>query len=97
MIYLFGKEPAVILGALSEVVKAIIPMLIIFNFINWSGEQVAQVMLVVGVVIGFLNVVLTRSQVVPTERANEQIETAIKMPASATLKQVLAENERVNE
>ena len=34
------KEPNVILGALAEVVKAIIPTLIIFGFIHWSSEQV---------------------------------------------------------
>ena len=93
---MFGKEPAVILGALSEVIKAIIPMLIIFNFINWSGEQVAQVMLVVGVGIGFLNVLLTRSQVVATEKANAQIEVAIGMPASTTVAQVVKAEERAS-
>lgn len=91
---MLGKEPAVILGALSEVIKAIIPMLIIFNFINWSGEQVAQVMLVVGVIIGFLNVVLTRSQVVPTETANAQIAVGIKSPKNTTVEQVIAKQER---
>jgi hypothetical protein len=91
---MFNKEPAVILGALSEVVRAIIPTLIIFGLINWSGDQVAQVMLLVGVMVGFLNVLLTRSQVVPTEKANAQIETAIRMPADATVKQVIAKQER---
>lgn len=91
---MFGKEPAVILGALSEVIKAIIPMLIIFGFIQWSGEQVAQVMLVVGVGIGFLNVLLTRSQVVPTEKANAQIETAIRMPATSNVEDVIKKEAR---
>lgn len=77
---MFGKEPTVILGALSEVVRTIIPMLIIFNFINWTGEQVAQVMIVVSAVVGFLNIAFTRSQVVPTEVANKQIEVALDKP-----------------
>lgn len=85
---MLGKEPAVILGALAEVIKAIIPMLIIFGFINWSGEQVAQVMLVVGVAIGFLNVLLTRSQVVPTEVADKQILQAVRMPAGTSIGEV---------
>ena len=93
---MFTKEPAVVLGALSEVIKAVIPMLIIFGFINWSGEQVAQVMLVVGVVIAFFNVLLTRQQVVPTEKANAQIETALAMPATATVAEVVAKEERIN-
>lgn len=90
---MFGKEPAVILGALSEVVRAVIPTLIIFGYIQWTGEQVAQFMLLAGVVIGFFNVLLTRSQVVPTERANDQIRMAIDSPSSATVEQVIAKTE----
>lgn len=59
---MFSKEPAVVLGAVSEVIKAVIPMLIIFGILKWSGEQVAQVMLVVGVTVSALTVVLTRQQ-----------------------------------
>lgn len=88
---MLGKEPAVILGALSEVVRAVIPTLIIFGYIQWTGEQTAQFMLLAGVIIGFFNVLLTRSQVVPTERANSQIETAISMPSSATVSDVIKE------
>lgn len=88
---MLGKEPAVILGALSEVVRAVVPTLIIFNYIQWTGEQTAQFMLLAGVVIGFFNVLLTRSQVVPTERANSQIETAIAMPSNATVSEVIRE------
>lgn len=91
---MFQKEPTLILGALSEVIRAVIPTLIIFGFIQWTGEQVAQVMLLVGVVIAFLTILLTRSQVVPTEKANAQIETAIRMPASATVPQVIAKQEK---
>lgn len=91
---MLNKEPAVILGSLSEVVRAIIPTLIIFGFIQWTGDQVAQVMLLVSVVVGFLNTALTRSQVVSTETANAQIETAIRMPSNATVQQVIAKQER---
>ncbi len=91
---LFGKEPAVIIGAIAEVIKAIFPMLIIFGLIHWSADQLAQVMIVVGVVVGALNVILTRSQVVPTETANAQIRTAVTMPPDSTLKQVIAEHKK---
>jgi hypothetical protein len=91
------REPTVILGALSEVVKAVIPMLIIFNFINWSGEQVAQVMLVVGVVIAFFNVLLTRSQVVPIDKSDALVKKAIEMPANTTLHQVIAAEKKEHE
>jgi len=91
---MFNHEPAAILGGLSEVIRAIIPTLIIFGFIQWSGDQVAQVMLLTSVVVGFFNILLTRSQVVPTDKANAQIRTAIHMPSDATVKQVIAKQER---
>lgn len=70
------KEPAVVLGALAEIVKAIIPALIIFGILKWSAEQVAQVMLLVGVVVGSLTVVLTRSSTTPTPAVDALIKTA---------------------
>lgn len=73
---MINKEPAVILGAISEVIRAIIPTLIIFGVLHWTGEQVAQFVLLVGVVIGALNVTLTRSQTVPTAVADKQIDIA---------------------
>jgi hypothetical protein len=88
---MLNKEPAVILGSLSEVVRAIIPTLIIFGYIQWTGDQVAQVMLLISVIVGFFNAALTRSQVVPTVKANSQIETAITMPATATVNDVIKE------
>lgn len=94
---MFGKEPAVVLGALAEVVKAVIPALILFGLLTWTPEQVAGVMFVVGVAVSSLTVILTRSQVVPTETVNSQIETAIRMPATSTVKQVIAAEEKAAE
>lgn len=85
---MFGKEPTVVLGALSEVIKAIIPMLIIFGFINWTGEQVAQVMLVVGVGIAFFNVMLTRSQTTSEPQMNALIRTAVSQPSGTAVETV---------
>lgn len=93
---MLGKEPAVVLGALSEVIKAIIPTLIIFGFIHWTGDQVAQIMFLVSVLVGSLTIVLTRSQVVPTETANSQIATAIRMPNTATVNEVIKAEEKQN-
>jgi len=93
---MLNREPAAILGGLSEVVRAIIPTLIIFGFIQWSGDQVAQVMLLTSVIVGFFNVLLTRSQVVPTDKANAQIQTAIAMPSNTTVKEVIKKEEEVS-
>ena len=91
---MFNREPTVIFGALAEVIRQVIPMLIIFGIIHWTGEQVAQVMTVVSAVIAFFTIALTRSQVVPNEKANAQIQTAIRMPLDSTVEQVIAKQER---
>lgn len=91
---MFGKEPAVVLGALSEVVRAVIPTLIIFGIIAWTSEQVAQVMLLVGVTVKAIEIVVTRSQVVAVEKANAQILTATRMPEGTSVEAVIAKQER---
>lgn len=91
---MFGREPAIVLGALGEVVRAVIPMLILFSIIVWDDKQVAGVMLVVGVAIKFFEVILTRQSVVPTETANSQIAKAVSMPTGTTVKEVIAAEAR---
>lgn len=88
---MFGKEPAVILGALSEIVRAVIPTLIIFGIIHWTPEQVAQFVLLVGVVVGSLNVVLTRSQTVAAVTADKQIEIAKASPVNRPTEEIVKE------
>lgn len=73
---LFNKEPAVIIGGMAEIIRSVIPMMIIFGLIQWTDDQLAQVMLVIGVTVGVAEKWFTRSQVVPNEMANKQIEIA---------------------
>jgi hypothetical protein len=90
---MWGKEPAVFFNGLAEVIRAIIPVLILFGFIQWTDEQIAGVMLLVGVVVGFLITMLTRSQVVSVDKANAQIETALRLSPSTTVAEVIAKTE----
>lgn len=87
---MFGKEPAVIFGGLGEVVRAIVPLLIIFGFIHWTPEQTAAAYLAVSVILGYIVTLLTRSNTTPTETVNELIKTAVKMPADSTVAEVKA-------
>lgn len=91
---MFGREPAVIIGGIAEIIRAVIPMLIIFGYLQWTDNQLAQVMLVIGVAVAVGEKWFTRSQVVPTERANEQIQRAIESPSSTTVEQVIAAQEK---
>lgn len=86
---MFGKEPALILGFISA------GLILAVGFgLRISGEQVNNIMLFAGAAIALFGGVATRSQVIPTEKANAQIETAISMPSNSTLKQVIARQEK---
>lgn len=94
---MINREPAAILGGLSEVVRAIIPTLIIFGYIQWSGDQVAQVMLLTSVIVGFFNVLLTRSQVVPVQVADKQMEIAKASSSDRPTAQIVAQAQKETE
>ena len=82
------REPTVILGAIAEIIKAIVPTLIIFGIIHWTSDQTAQVMLLVSVVVGSLTVVLTRSQVSSGPHVDDLIATALTQSSSTPIEVV---------
>ena len=87
---LFTKEPTVVLNAISEIIKAVIPMLLIFGILHWTDPQVGAVILVMNVVIGSLTTILTRAQVVSNDQANKLIATAVSLPAGTPVELVKA-------
>jgi len=70
------QEPTVVFGGLSEIIRAVIPVLLAFGYIHWSNEQIGLVLVLVGVVIGFLTILFTRSSTVPIVIADKQMEIA---------------------
>lgn len=87
---MFSKEPAVIIGIIAEVARSIIPLLLVFGFIQWNDSQIGQVMLVIGVTVAAAEKLFTRSQVRPEAEVNELIETAIQSPKSTRVEAVKA-------
>lgn len=85
---MFGKEPAVIFNGIGEIIRAIIPCLILFGFIHWTDQQIAGVLLVASIMLSFLTTLLTRSQSTSTETMDTLIKTAVRMPASTTVEEV---------
>lgn len=90
---MFGREPAVIIGGMAEIIRAVIPMMIIFGLLQWTDKETAQVMLVIGVAVAVGEKWFTRSQVVPTETANAQIKLAIAGPSDAKVSEVIKKEE----
>lgn len=86
-----NKEPAVIVKAIEEILRAAIPMALAFGWIHWTDVQIGTVVLFTGLVLGFVSLMFTRSQVVPMQVADKQIDVALKMPSTATKEQVITE------
>lgn len=82
------KEPTIYIGGIGEIIRAIIPLLIIFGFIQWTDQQIAAVILAMSVTLGFLGTLFTRSVVTPTEVSDTLIRTAVQMPITTTVDEV---------
>ena len=81
---MFSKEPAVILGFISA------GLILATGFgLRLSGEQVNNIMMFAAAAIALFGGVVIRQQVVPTETANRQIRTAVRMPPETTVEQVV--------
>lgn len=94
---LINREPTVIIGGIAEIVRAIIPLLLIFGLINWTDSQIGTVMVLIGVLVAFAEKLFIRSQVVSTGTANSQIATAVRMPAGTTVDEVIAKEKKDNQ
>lgn len=70
------REPAVIINGLSELLKQILPLLVVVGLVQMSPEKLAGWISIIGLVLFFVSTTLLRSQVVATETANKQIEVA---------------------
>jgi len=86
---MFQREPAVIFNGVAELLRQLVPLLIVFGFIHWTDVQIAAVFAFSSVALTFLTTIATRSQTVSTQTANAQIETALRLPASTPVAQVV--------
>lgn len=80
-----NKEPAIILG----LVGALIALGVGFG-LPVTPAQVGLIMAAVSAILAFV----MRTQVVPTEKANAQIATAVRSPAGTTVEEVITKTER---
>lgn len=82
-------EPTVVTGAISELVRQVLPALVVLGVVSFTDVQLAAIFMVVSASIAFLNVLVSRSQVVPVERANEQIQAGISASPGTTVEEVI--------
>lgn len=93
----WNKEPTVIINGFLGLLTQILPLLVIMGFITLTPEKLAALISISGLLLTFILTTLLRSQVVPTERRDEQVITAVSMPKGTKLAEVIQENAERNE
>jgi hypothetical protein len=73
---MFNREPAIVFNSLGEIAKAVIPVLILGEFVHWSDKMTAAVMFLVSVSVASLASIFTRQSSVSKVVADRQIEIA---------------------
>jgi len=87
---MLNREPTVIINGLSELLRQIIPLLVLMGIIKLSPEKQAGLISIIGLILAFISTTLLRSQVVSTGVANSQIQTGINASSDTTVKEVIA-------
>lgn len=91
-----NKNPTIIINGISGLVAQILPLLVIIGAIHPTPEVLAAWISISGIVLTFISTTIIRSQVVPTETANQQIREGIKSPQGTTVEQVVKKVEEQN-
>ncbi len=58
-----SKEPVAVTAGIVAIINAIIPVLILFDVINWTDDQIGAVILAVGVIATTIGGWFARSKV----------------------------------
>lgn len=93
----FNKEPAVIINGLSGLLTQILPLLVVVGLLQLTPERLAALVSIIGLVLTFVSTTLLRSQVVPTVRANKQIQEGIDSSEGTKVEDVIATVEKKEE
>lgn len=73
---MFNREPTVIINGLSELLRQILPLLVVVGLVQLSPEKLAGLVSITGLVLAFISTTLLRSQTVAAVVADKQIEIA---------------------
>jgi hypothetical protein len=89
------KEPAVIINGLFALAQQVLPLMVVVGLLSLPDTKLAGWVSIIGLISAFVSTALIRQNVVPTEKANAQIQTAIDTPkGGATVEQVIAETDK---
>lgn len=85
------QEPTVVINALAETVRALLPLMVVLDVIHLSAEKLGALSIAIGLVLGFFTTLFTRSQVVAIATADKQIEVAKASSPDRPTSEIIAE------
>lgn len=78
------QEPTIVINALSETLRQLLPLMVVLDVIHLSSEKLGALSIAIGLVLGFFTTLFTRAQTVSVGTANKQIETALQADPKTT-------------
>lgn len=86
----FSREPAIWFSGIAEILRMLVPMLIVFGVIHWTETQSVAFFAFSSVVLTFIQTLLTRSATTPTDRVDAFIREARRSPEDTSVKAIRA-------
>lgn len=81
---MFNKNPTLILSGIAELVRLVLPLLVLVGLVHLGDKELAGWIAIVGVVISFITTSVLRLQVTPNDTATQQIGIALKKDPTTT-------------
>lgn len=75
-----NREPTIIINGLSELIRQILPLLLILGVIHLTDEKMGALISIISLTLAFVSTTLLRSQVSPSQ----DVTTALNMPKGST-------------
>lgn len=91
-----NKNPTIILNGLSELLRQVLPLLVVIGVVHLEPEKLAGLISIIGLVLAFITTTVLRNQVTPNETADKQIVEAIKSPAGTSIQTIKDKVEEKN-
>ena len=85
------QEPTIVINALSETLRQLLPLMVVLDVIHLSSEKLGALSIAIGLVLGFFTTLFTRTQVVSLATADKQIEVAKASDSTRPTEEIIAE------
>jgi hypothetical protein len=83
-------EPTIVINALSETIRQLLPLMVVLDVIHLSSEKLGALSIAIGLILGFFTTLFTRAQTVSVDTANKQIQVAVASPEGTSVEDVVA-------